>query len=328
MIDPIKILPTITGQNLILPFYHAVSDTIPVHLKHLYKVRSTVAFEKDLDVLLSYFKPVSIEDIHEHATQNKRLPKNAFFLSFDDGLREFKEIAWPILKRKGVPVALFVNSGFVDNNALFFRFKASILIDFIQNNSGKEIITKANELFSSMIDLVNDLESFVRGIKYGQRSFLDDLALYFNIDFASYLKVSKPYLSSNDLMDLKAQGVHIGAHSVNHPLFNELSDADKLSEFTDSVNWVKSTLNQDINTFSFPFTDYGVSSQFFKTINAPQNKLTDFTFGTAGLKKEKFKTHLQRIPIEDYKTDMQQILVRQYLYYLAKAPFFKNTIRR
>jgi peptidoglycan/xylan/chitin deacetylase (PgdA/CDA1 family) len=328
MIDLINILPSLTGQNLILPFYHAVSDNVPVHLKHLYKVRSTLTFEKDLDVLLKHYEPVSIEDIHEHITLNKSLPRNAFSLSFDDGLTEFKEVAWPILKRKGIPVALFVNSGFVDNKALFFRFKASILIDFIQNNSGKEIIKKANELFSSMVDLVSDLESFVRGIKYGQRSFLDDLALYFDINFEEYLKDAKPYLSSSDLMDLKAQGVHIGAHSVSHPLFNELSEADKLSEFTGSVNWVKDTFNQAVHTFSFPFTDYGISSEFFKTVNAPQNKLTNLTFGTAGLKKEKIKTHLQRIPIEDYKTDMQQILQHQYLYYLAKVPFFKNTIRR
>ena len=33
-----NILSSLTGQKLILPFYHAVTDVIPTHLKHLYNV--------------------------------------------------------------------------------------------------------------------------------------------------------------------------------------------------------------------------------------------------------------------------------------------------
>ena len=326
--NKLKILRLITGQHFILPFYHAVTDESPLHLKHLYQVRSVKTFENDLDYLLQHYTAVSITDVYNHITGNKPLPKYAFFISFDDGLSEFKEFAWPILKRKGVPVSLFVNPSFVDNKQLFFRFKVALLIDFIQKNQQTKILNEANELLGSMLSSVSDLEVFVRGISYHQRNFLDDLAEYFSIDFNHYLKTHKPYLSSNELVELHAQGVHIGAHSMDHPLFNQLNPDEMLDQLNSSVQWVQSNFNQDIKSFSFPFTDFGMKGDFFETIFNPTKSLVDLTFGTAGLKNERFKNHLQRIPVEDYDCNMQQILQKQYVYYLAKAPFFKNTITR
>ena len=40
-----------TGLDVILPFYHAVSDQLLPHTKHLFSLRSSVQFENDLDYL-------------------------------------------------------------------------------------------------------------------------------------------------------------------------------------------------------------------------------------------------------------------------------------
>ncbi len=323
-----KILPTITNRRLILPFYHAVTNNAPIHLKHLYNVRSVKIFENDLDFLLRTYKPVSVNDIYDHLQGIKKLPRYSFFISFDDGLTEFKQYVWPVLIRKGISAALFVNPAFVDNKELFFRFKAGILIDFIKNNKNTKLLNEANKVFSSIIESVDGLENFVRGVNYAQSNFLNDLATYFNIDFNNYLEKHKPYLGKADLEELKEQGVHIGAHSTNHPLFSQLKHNEQVNQLQQSVDWVKHNFNQNINTFAYPFTDYGIGAAFFNTVFNPHKPLAQLTFGTAGLKKEKFRYHLQRIPVENYNANMQQILQQQYFYYIAKAVLFKNTIRR
>lgn len=324
----IKTLSFVTQQKLILPFYHAVSDHVQPHLKHLYKVRSVKQFGNDLDYLLKYYQPISIEQVYNHATGIKRITKPSFFISFDDGLMEFKEFAYPILEAKGIPSALFVNSEFVDNKKFFFRFKASLLLDFIYENKNEKLINEANTVFKSMISSVDDLPAFIKGIKYNQVAFLDNLAELFEIDFNAYLAKEQPYLTTNDLKQLVNKGVHIGAHSKDHPLFMDLDESDKYSQLVDSVNWVKSHINQTLNTFSYPFTDYGISASFFNRVFNNTDPKINLTFGTAGIKKEHFSQHLQRIPIEDYTSDMHSILKHQYLYFLAKSPFFRNTIKR
>ncbi|MBI9067541.1 MAG: polysaccharide deacetylase family protein [Salinivirgaceae bacterium] len=324
----IKLLALITNQRLIFPFYHAVCDQAPIHLKHLYKVRSISQFENDIDFLLKNYTPVSITDIFNHLTQGTSLPKFAFHVSFDDGLKEFKDYAWPILKKKGIPVSLFINSSFVDNKELFYRFKASILIDFIKENPKSALVIEATRIMGSMIESVGSFDVFVDRIAYAQRVVFDDIASYLEIDFNKYLNKEKPYLSLNELKELNTDGVHIGAHSLDHPLFNQLNDVEKRVQLVKSVEWVDRIFDQKIKTFSFPFTDFGISKNFFSRMYDKENKWVDLSFGTAGIKKERFKNHLQRIPIEDSPKAIDQQLLQHYLYYLVKAPLFKNTIRR
>lgn len=44
-------------------------------------------------------------------------------------MRQCYDVILPILEAKGIPATFFINSGFIDNKDLFFRFKASFLID-------------------------------------------------------------------------------------------------------------------------------------------------------------------------------------------------------
>lgn len=324
----VKILSLLTGQRLIFPFYHAISDVPPVHLKHLFNVRSAKLFEQDLDTLLKMYKPVSLQDVVQHLNEGKPLPRWSFHISFDDGLREFGNIAWPILKRKGIPCSLFVNPAFVDNKDMFYRLKASILIDFIANNKNTALINEANRVMGSIISSVANLETFIARVSYKQKATLDHIATYFQIDFNRFLNEQKPYLTFSELQKLHNDGVVLGAHSMDHPLFKAMSEEENLQQITKSVNWVSNNFNPKIKAFSFPFTDFGLKQHFFDGLYAKENKIIDISLGTAGLKKERIKMHLQRIPVEDSTTTIARQLLTQYLYYLAKAPLFKNTIRR
>lgn len=49
-------------------------------------------------------------------------------MSFDDGLKECAETIAPLLLKKGIPATFFVNPGFVDNQRLFHKYKASLIL--------------------------------------------------------------------------------------------------------------------------------------------------------------------------------------------------------
>ena len=317
----LKTLIKITGQSFISPLYHTVSDDTPAHIKHLFKVRSIKQFEDDLDFLLKNYKPVSIYETYDHINKYGNPPNNSFMLTFDDGLREFKDFAFPIIKRKGIPVSIFINPSFVDNKQLFFRFKASILTE-------KLITNKRN--FKCLDDFIINKkttpERFLKSVTYKNKSVLDNIAKCIGIDFDEYLTKNRPYLTLNELSELKNNEVYIGAHSIDHPLFNMLNNEEQTFQLKQSVDFVKQKFNSQIKGFSFPFTDYGLNKDFFNKIF--NEEMVDITFGTAGIKKEQFKYHLQRIPVENYNKGIKQILIHQYLYYILKIPFFKNTVKR
>jgi len=122
----IKLLTTLTKKKIIVPFYHTVAEQPLPHIKHLYRMKTVEEFQKDLDFLLRYFEPIDIETLY-HLHIHKTVPKKpVFHLTFDDGMKEIYEIVAPILLEKGIPATFFINSGFVDNKALFYRHRESL----------------------------------------------------------------------------------------------------------------------------------------------------------------------------------------------------------
>ena len=319
--DLLSILRFITGQKSIFPFYHAVSDDIPIHLRHLYEVRNSSLFEQDIQFFTTNYKSISATDIINYRN------KTGFCISFDDGLREFKEVAWPILKKYNLPVILFVNPDFVDNKALFFRYKASILVDKINKTDVKDY-KQVNNLFKAGLKTKAQIIKRILNIAYKDKLMLDNLAEIFEVDFNLYLQQKEPYLKLQELRELQAEGVIIGAHSMDHPLFNQLSLENQFQQIKDSTSWIKKQINPKKIYFSFPFTDYGLSAKLFSNMYKQNGFDLDLSFGTAGIKNERFKKHIQRIPLENSLKSAKSIVLGEYLYYLAKAPFFKNKIRR
>jgi peptidoglycan/xylan/chitin deacetylase (PgdA/CDA1 family) len=311
---PISWLIKATGQKLFLPFYHIVSDEDVPHAKHLYPVRTVKQFEADLEVLLKYYHPVGIEELIQWANNGRQIRENSFFLSFDDGLREMYDIVAPILERKGIPAAFFVNSAFADNKDLFFRYKASLLIDtMLKEAVNEEQAFQAKRLLT---------------LKYPSTDTLGILAKAFDVSFEEYLREKQPYMSTEQLHHLKSRGFHIGAHSVDHPLYSDISLHEQLMQTAESLQWLLEKELSSYNLFAFPFTDHGVSKAFFNTIYDPSAPIADLTFGTAGLKQNTYPRHYQRFPMEGTMQSAQQLIATEYLYYLLKMPLGKNRIVR
>tara|TARA_B100000809_G_C15126856_1_gene526658 strand:+ start:1966 stop:2907 length:942 start_codon:yes stop_codon:yes gene_type:complete len=285
-------------HNIVLPFYHIVTDDSPIHIKNLYQPRSIEAFKTDLDFLVENFKSISLERLIEINSGREVVSGKYFHLTFDDGLSEFYKIVAPILKAKNVHATVFLNSEFMDNKKLFFRFKASIIYEKLKEDS-------------------------ILNISYKDEHKLDMLADQNKIDFDTYLKEEQPYLSTKQIKELIAQGFTFGAHSKNHPLYKELSLEEQLIQTKESLETIITKFRLKYKVFSFPFTDDGVSGAFFEEIA----RETSLTFGCAGLKEDTAKNHLQRIPMESNKSG-KQIIKEEYVYYLMKAKAGKNKIVR
>jgi len=317
---PANLLQKVSGQRLILPVYHAISDEEMPHIKHLYTVKGVKAFINDLEFLLKYFTPVDYIEFRELIRNNKQPDKPSFLLSFDDGLREFHDVIAPLLLKKGVPAICFLNSGFIDNKDLFYRYKASLIIEKINKETG--LIHKIPHLSGVSQKNVRNILS----ITYKDRQLLDDMVNLIGYSFNDFLVKHSPYLNSQQIRSLIDQGFHFGSHSIDHPEYKYLELQEQLRQTKESIDQICKMFSIDYKAFSFPFTDNNVSIEFFNQIKA--NQIADHTFGCAGQKRDIVPNNFQRIPFEMTNLSGKQILNSELLYYLFKVPFGKNIIRR
>jgi peptidoglycan/xylan/chitin deacetylase (PgdA/CDA1 family) len=65
-------------------------------------------FERHLDVVGRHFRFVSLDEIGRHLASGEPFRERVAAVTFDDGYRDNYEHAFPILKRKGIPAAVFV----------------------------------------------------------------------------------------------------------------------------------------------------------------------------------------------------------------------------
>ena len=130
-----------------------------------------------------------------------------------------------------------------------------------------------------------------------------------SIDPEKFLIEKQPYLSVAQLIEMKEKGVHIGAHSVSHPRYGEITENEQLSQTLDSCNFVKEIFNQDITTFAFPFSDNGISESFFESIYSS----VDLTFGISGIYFHHNNRHIGRIDMEKYGRNAKECVNKALL---------------
>lgn len=324
LISPIKLLIQCSRQNLLLPFYHTVSNNYLPHIHNLYPVRNVSLFTKDLDFFCKHYSPISLNELEKSYLTNTKFTKPVFHLTFDDGLSEIHSIISPILLAKGIPATFFINSGFIDNQDLFYRYKVSLIIEKLKNESLpiEFLRTKIDEKINSVQMLVEKLKAY----NFNQIEKIDKIGEMLEIDFKDFLKTTKPYLTTQEIQELLAKGFTIGSHSVSHPHYKDISDADRKQQTKDCFQTLNQKFNISASSFAFPFNDESIPVYFFKWLYETQHCST--SFGTSGLKHDLFKNHFHRIPMEKSLESSDNIISKEYWYYLLKFFLLKNKISR
>jgi peptidoglycan/xylan/chitin deacetylase (PgdA/CDA1 family) len=96
--------------------YHDISGPEAPHYSELYSTPLEV-FRQQLELLAKNFTVVSVEDILSPDLNGHK--KRLAAITFDDGFLSVRDAAFPLLKEKGIPFAIFLNRMAITENRLF-----------------------------------------------------------------------------------------------------------------------------------------------------------------------------------------------------------------
>lgn len=273
--------------GVLFPYYHIVSDVVPPHVRNLFDIPRVDKFEEDIDSLCAAYKPLELADLEKFSHSNEPTAPHSFLLSFDDGMKEVYEVVAPILRAKGIPAILFVNSSTVDNKQLMWRHKISLLIEQIKGNKGR--IPIQLNAYPGIT-----LQEKLKSLRYADEKVIDELAAEFGVDFEDYLKCRRPYLTAEEVRELERYGFAIGAHSVSHPQFDELRSRDQEQQIKACAEFIRS-IGVSCRYFAFPFHDKGVTSSTFHYMKSVGLELS---FGTSEARLDSVEYSFQRFALD------------------------------
>jgi peptidoglycan/xylan/chitin deacetylase (PgdA/CDA1 family) len=315
-----------TGRQVLLPFYHTVSDVKLPHIQHLYDVRNSTRFASDIDFFCQHYQPISIDDLNSIVTSGKQPSKPVFHITFDDGLSEFFSVVAPILESKGITATVFVNTDFIDNAGLFYRYKISLLVERIQSGISKSSVKAVADYLGLRIPEIPELVKHLLTLTYNGQGHIDAVANLLEVDFDEFLRKHQPYLSQAQISDLINRGFTIGSHSLDHPWFKNLSFEEQKRQISESFKVLISQFGIEKKYFSFPFSDEGIGQNLFNWLTDEMK--CDLSFGISGFKDDYSSTHLHRLPMEESPQLAQSIIHSEYIYCMLKDLLNKNQIVR
>lgn len=304
-----KMISLINNQT-IFPYYHIVKNKEVKHIKNLYKYKDTQQFEKDVKILIKYYKPINPKSFI-NSSEEIKIPKNSFLLTFDDGLSEVYDIIIPILKKYHLSAIFFINPDFIDNKESLFKHDISIIVEALKTEQfSKKSLEKIKEILS--VDSSKQLIDTIKKIKHSDRHLLKIIAKKLNIDLLNYVNSQKPYLTKENIKEMIDLGFYFGGHTMSHPRLQELGIEKQIIEILDSIKWLKSNFDIDYSLFAFPFWDKGIPRKLIDKIFEYDDKA--IIFGNSGIKKDIYPRMIQRFSLENPNKNIEKTIVTENFY--------------
>lgn len=317
----------LSSVNPLVLYYHIVSDQKVPHIDSLYTFRNVSQFKRDLETLLRFYRPLSLQDFLQALRDDRPAPKNSLVLTFDDGVRECHEVVAPILEKMGIPATFFLCSAFVDNSDIAYDFAKSVLASELSRHQLREgqLVLLRRLLAEVGIHSMN-LSEAVLSVDYRRKQVLDQIAALLDFDLSAYLEKVQPYLTSEQVRDLLRMGHAIGAHSIDHPRYGDIPLNEQVRQTLESIRFVKHRFAVNYGALAFPSSDANISKSFFQQVLGSGE--VDVCFGNHGLLDDCVSRNIQRTSMEKTSLPAEAILGKSYARRFAKMAMGRLKIDR
>ena len=199
---------------------------------------------------------------------NSKFARPLCALTFDDGWRDNYEIAFPILRKHGVPATVFLTTDFIGTNRAFWHTELMYLLlhgELVQlRRSRRDFDAYPASLRPHLIRLarltqapsVEDADAFIEAVKDTcDENFIDELMR----DLAAVLRRRRPLLTDrkffldwDQVREMASAGIEIGSHGCSHRILTRLKADEVEDELIRAKVGIEQRIGQRVQHFAFP----------------------------------------------------------------------------
>lgn len=215
-------------------------------------------------ILLLLKKQYTVLPINDLFTKPVSELKNACFITFDDGYKDYLDYAYPILKKHNIPSSLFVlpyqiaNMGHIWTSTITFFIKHYGFEEIESFFKPHRIPLNPKHKFN-YFQLNLEITKRLCELVHAERmKIINELRAKFVIDNRI---IENELLSFNELRTLDPKLTCIGSHSLTHPSFKIEADTSFIeTELKESKEIIERELGREVSAFAFPFANYNETS--------------------------------------------------------------------
>jgi peptidoglycan/xylan/chitin deacetylase (PgdA/CDA1 family) len=236
--------------------YHRVAELEDSTFGRLNLSATPASFVQQMRHVVKHYRAVAMPEVLDAINRNVPVPERAVLISFDDAYTDFAEIAWPILKRFGLPATLFVPTAYPDHpertfwwERLYQAFANTCRTVLRESPLGPLPLTRPEERRRSLLALIKYVPTRPH-----------DAAMKLVDAVCAQLLEQPPscasILSWNQLRQLANDGVTLGSHSRTHPIMTQISPRQIREEIRQSQEDLKREIGFALPIFCYPNGDH------------------------------------------------------------------------
>lgn len=242
-----RLSPQGSGARLSILIFHRVLETGDPLLP---SEPDRAQFEAQMVWVRRWFNVLPLAEAVRHL-RAQTLPARALAITFDDGYSNNYSVAFPVLKRLGLPATFFVASGYLDGGRMFndtvieaLRRCRDEVLDLSDLNLGKHALRTIDErraaierLLPALIHLpAEDRERKIASIAERCASVLP----------------SDLMMTSDQVAELHRGGMSVGAHTQSHPILPTLDSEAARKEIALGRSRLEKITGAPIELFAYP----------------------------------------------------------------------------
>jgi peptidoglycan/xylan/chitin deacetylase (PgdA/CDA1 family) len=254
--------------SVILTYHGVLSDGGDQYDFLNHNFVSDELFESQLRYICRHYRPIALRELVTCYEKGSLPPPRSIAVTFDDGFANNRTVAYPLLKRHGVPFTIFLTTGLIDRPGAQLwteRLKRSIYLcpeDFVVLHLlGREIrcsLSSAGEREEAALHL----SLLLKRLPIAQRDAALEAveAVCGRPALTSDERGRYEFLTWNQIREMASAGVEFGSHTVQHPILSTLDSETLTSEIAESKRHIETSLKLACQAFAYPngsSDDYG-----------------------------------------------------------------------
>lgn len=220
------------------------------------------AFSWQLAFLQRYFQVLSFEEVSARSRSGKALPPNTALLTFDDGYRDNFDLAYPLLREKGLSAAIYLITGMIGTQKHMWwdetagLLSAAPLEEVSLPGLGRTSLKTSRERAQAL----KNLRRAWKTLPPAQREASLDRLRQMLGDPAGY-PAEREYMDWDEVAAMRQAGNCFGAHTHTHPILTQVSLQTAEEEILRSQQAIEDVILQPCRLFAYPNGEEGQFNQ-------------------------------------------------------------------
>lgn len=239
--------------------YHRILD-VPDENSFPYDIElvsaSVAAFSTQMKYVKENYKPTTFATLLQYLDRGKVPPPGTLIVTFDDGFADNYYNAFPVLRQFDIPATIFLSTGYIDNQEMYWYEKLSYAVMTTTAHSLTipelaviQIDENAASRRSALRALMRHLKQVPDQIRL---TVLDDC---FNQLLPDHDHIADPRsgpLTWQQITEMSTCGIEFGSHGVFHPVLSKLTDANLKYEMEHSKHRIGTMLEKPVQVIAYP----------------------------------------------------------------------------